>query len=235
MSDHLPPVVEPVITNDGSSLGGEKWTHPAYGALTVSRVSGRTNLFRSDFSHQHYINISLYPAELNRSLSRDWVFPYRSMPIVEIALSEAQWATFVSSHNIGEGTPCTIESVEGAHRPRLPAPHSRSDQFKMEADETLQSAVRSIDSLAEMIKELGLPPKKAEALMAHANKARQTLSSNLPFVAKQFEKHVETTVESAKTEVNAYATQVLMRTGLEALGVKSPIEALESNPSPSEK
>lgn len=227
MPSRHPPVMEPLITPEPGPLGGEKWQHPAYGSITVSRISGRANLFRSDFAHNQYIQLSLYPAELNRSLSRDWVFPRRTTPILEISMSEAQWAAFVSSHNVGEGTPCTIESVEGVERPRLPPPKSRSDQFRAEADATFQAALDSLNGLTDMIQRLGLTAKKTELLLAEANKDRRSLSDSLPFIAQQFEQHVETTVEAARVEVNAYATQLLVRAGLDAIGAEPPIESIE--------
>ena len=45
----------------------------------------------------------------------------------------------------------------------------------------------------------------------------QEIDSNLPFVAKQFDAHMEEGVEAAKAEVNAHATHIMFGLGAEAL------------------
>src|SRR3546814_19922091 len=64
---------------------------------------------------------------------------------------------------------------------------------------------------------MGLPKGKTAALKARAAKAKQELESNLPYVAKQFGEHVESTVEKAKAEINAYMVTTLQRAGLEGI------------------
>lgn len=55
-------------------------------------------------------------------------------------------------------------------------------------------------------------------------KLEREISANLPFIAKSFGKHMETVVEKAKVEVNAYANAAIARAGLEALGGKAPLQ-----------
>lgn len=54
--------------------------------------------------------------------------------------------------------------------------------------------------------------------------ALRKLNDSLPFIAKQFDKHVETRVEKAKTEVHAWATSEIMRLGLQSLVADAPIQ-----------
>lgn len=67
------------------------------------------------------------------------------------------------------------------------------------------------------IDEMGLSKKKAETLKENLEQLLTELQSNLPFMAAQFEGHMEATVESAKQEVHGYMTGVLQRAGVEAL------------------
>src|SRR3954470_19367469 len=85
--------------------------HPAYGQIAASRVTsgGGATLYGSDFKHSNFITIRVHASEQHRSLSHDWHYA-RDM-LCEVALSEAQWATFVSSLNAGMGVPCTLSYV----------------------------------------------------------------------------------------------------------------------------
>ncbi|KKL96942.1 hypothetical protein LCGC14_1839510, partial [marine sediment metagenome] len=77
--------------------------HPAYAQIGAMRVSGSHGayLYGSDFRHQHYIMIQIHDSVLHRSLSGDRA--HSGKRLIEVALSEAQWATFVSSLNQGSG------------------------------------------------------------------------------------------------------------------------------------
>lgn len=201
------PIQEPV-TRDSSHRGDETVTeHPAFGQIGASRVSGQAALYDSDFRHQHYMTISIRRSQLHRSLNRDWHFGREE--IIQVALTEAQWATFVSSPNMGSGVPCTLQHLHGETIPGLPAPTERIDQFKAEMEEKLAGSIRRIDNM--------IAGAKTKAHKTELEMLRQELVSNLPFVAKQFGEHVETTVEKGKQEIHGYMTSVLQRAGLEAL------------------
>ena len=77
----------------------ETWSHPAYGAIRVSRVSGNSYLFGSDFRHQYMIGVTIMSALKMRTSSREW--HYADNELVTVYLSEAQWASFISSLNLG--------------------------------------------------------------------------------------------------------------------------------------
>lgn len=196
--------------------------HPAFGIIGASRVSGRTNLFASDFSHNAFMTITVRRSELKRSLSNDWHFPREEL--IHIALSEAQWATFVSSPNVGSGVPCTIEHLQGEVISGLPDPETRSDQFSAEVRKSGHDAISALAALGAAIDGLGLSKTKTDALKEYVRQARGKLESAIPFIAGQFDEHAETTVERAKAEVHGYMTGILMRSGLAALGGELPLQ-----------
>lgn len=204
-------VEEPVVIETGPPMEGTRATHPAYGQIGVNRVQGLSVLYGSDFLHHNYMVIRVYTSELHRSLSSDWT--HEREPIVEVALSEAQWATFVSSPNVGRGTQCTIESIGREQMPRLPDPTSRAEQYSGEIKETLADALRALDGA---IKEAEAGKVKASIREA-LTRARQELASNIPFVAGRFEEHTEEVVEKAKAEIHGYMVATIQRAGLEAL------------------
>jgi hypothetical protein len=97
---------DPTIEKVDSPISDSVEKHPAYAQIGASRVSGGTYLYGSNFAHQHYVTISITKSELNRSLSRDWASGGEEY--IEVALSEAQWASFVSTLNSGTGIQCTL-------------------------------------------------------------------------------------------------------------------------------
>lgn len=211
------PVQEPTITEETGPTGGLKIEHPAFAQIAASRVSGRASLYGSDFNHHHYITITIAPSTLHRDLSRDWA--HASLDAyIEVSLSEAQWASFVSSMNCGSGTQCTLTRHQGRMIPRLPDPISRKEQFKHEAKEAASEALAAIKELREAINDTSLSKKAKDELTRKANSVEARLTGSLPFVLSQFGEHMEQTVEKAKVEINAYATNAVIRAGINALG-----------------
>lgn len=211
--------------------GGIKMTHPAFGQLSASRVHGRQALYGSDFEHNAYITIRLSESELHRDLSRDW--PYAKKQLFEVALSEAQWATFVSAMNVGEGVQCTIEHRhDKGYVPKFTIP-DRTAQYKAEFGNKLKGTLESIDTMTKHVEAMGLPKGKTQEIISALRMIKQGLASNLPFVAESFDEHVEETVEKAKTEVHGYMLGVLQRAGLEKLWQDAfPLIAYEDRDKP---
>lgn len=210
---------EPVITK---SDRGTVEKHPAYAMIGASRVSGHARLFGSEFNHQHYVTVSIYAAELHRDLSRDW--PLARGKYIEVAMSEAQWASFVCSMNVGHGVQCTLQDKDGNQTPQITGQVKTKTRFKEELSEKLEDVTKSLAKLESQIGELKLSEKAKKELMSTLHMAKMNLAPNLSFVADQFSEHMENTLESAKIEVGAFVQAAITRTGLEALRGKEPIQ-----------
>lgn len=208
-------IEEPVTKKVDSPVSDSVTTHPAFGQIGVSRVSGSTALYDSDFRHNAYMVVTIRRSELHRGLHRDRHFGKEEL--IQVAMSEAQWATFVSSPNVGFGAPCTIQRLGMEPVPGLPTPKDRAGQFAQEVREQLQGDIRELDRAIEEIESLGLSKTKTEQAKSTLVRARRRLFDSLPFIASQFDEHMEETVEKAKAEVHGYMTGVLTRAGLDAL------------------
>ena len=203
-------------------------THPAFAQIGAYRTSGgHTALYGSDFNHNAYMTIRISRSELRRGLHRDW--HYGRQEIVEVALSEAQWATFVSSPNVGSGVPCTLQALQGVTVPGLPDPTNRSDQFRQEMREKLERSVQKVADTLAGLDALGLPKGKTATLRDTLKGLLTELHSNIPFAASQFEEHMEDTVEKAKQEVHGYMVGVLQRAGIEAIASNMPLALTQDN------
>jgi hypothetical protein len=190
--------------------------HPAYAMIGASRVThtppGKA-LFGSDFRHQHYMTISIRKASLRRGLSNDWYSGEDEM--IEVGMSEAQWATFVSATNVGFGVPCTIEAKDGQYLPAIAPIVDRTAQFAGEVNKTMDDAVQKID-------EILASGKVSKAIARELEMVKRDITSSVDWVARQFDEHMEGTVEKAKSEIEAYVVSTIHNAGLEALTGKIP-------------
>ena len=207
-------IQEPVKTEEGDE---QTFQHPAFGQITVHRVYGASSaLYGSDFIHHSFVRGAIHESQLNRNLSHDW--PLTKREIIAVDMSEAQWATFVSSFNLGGGVQCTLSHRDGKAVPEFPLRDERLE-FKTEIDKKLADSIASLDKLIAEVEAntTGLTKAKAAAILDPLRKTRQKLTANLPFVAKSFDQHMEKRTEKAKVEINAYMTSTLQRAGLEQL------------------
>lgn len=195
-------------------------THPAFAQIRASRVSGHTSLYGSDFVHQHFVEITICRSQEIRNLSREWYFGRGQM--VSVSLSEAQWAAFVSSMNVGDGVPCTLTWNQGPI-PGLPPPKPTTHKFKQDIQEDLQEALSRLEAVAAQL-DGPLSKTKAAELKRSLDHARKALVGSVTFVAESFDEHVEATVEKAKIEVNAYVQAKTQQAGLRALGLDPPLK-----------
>lgn len=223
-------IQKPVVTRDRSPMGGERINHPAYAMIGAHRGSyggadAGTTLFGSDFRHGSTIMLRIFACEDHRTLSRNWPHATR-LPLIEVEMSEAQWATFVSSLNVGDGVPCTLRSVGGEQKPGLPAPVSPAATFSKEAGEATMEAVAALRTAIAEAELRKTPQKHIEPL----RRALRKLEDSLPFVAKSFSKHMEAGVEKAKVEIHGYLAGVLQRAGVLSLSEAAPPLAIDYQP-----
>lgn len=230
------PIEHPVVTEEDGPMGGLKYDHPAFAQIGASRISGLATLYGSDFAHQNFVRVRITPSQLRRTLSNDWPFG-GVRPYIEVDMSEAQWASFVSSMNVGHGTQCTLRELQGRMVPDLPAPESRRHQFSDEVRAACAEALEAVKELRTALGDAKLSQKARDELVKRANGIENRLVSSLPFVLEMFGEHMEQTVEKAKVEINAYATQTVMRAGIAALGGQAgevPVLALQEGASNAE-
>ncbi len=215
--------IEPTVEKESNStLADARETHPAYGQIAASRVSGTSVLYGSDFVSQHYVNIRIHKSVLNRGLSRDW--PFAREELIEVSLTEAQWATFVSSMNMGSGVQCTLERFNGEQIPPISKPTDRREQFSAELKERFAIASEEIQALREKICGMKISQKQKEELCGALDCVNRNIAPNAKFVADQFDEHMENTVEKAKVEVASYIEAHIKRAGIAALNGEKVLE-----------
>lgn len=198
--------------------------HPAFGVIQICRTSGTTRLFKSDFTHQNYITIRVHTAEEIEGYGVETdAFPREE--IIEVAMSEAQFARLMTTPNMGCGTPCTIEgvrmppSLEQYKGQRIP-PIEKTDIQETHRDKVEQickERLAEFDEIQQRLQQWRTDkhrPTLAELDALIRQLQAMHLSSNFGFLQQVLEEHMERTVEEGRTEIEAHLMRVVQQLGL---------------------
>lgn len=206
MSERL-SVVEPTTTESGAER------HPAWILVGASRVSAGPPgavLFDSDIRHQHYVLVRVKRAERRRDLNHDW--KHARETIIEFAMSEAQWASFVSSMNTGDGVAATLEWDGTLDDPRVPGtPYAPRLQVSME--EVHAAAAKAQAKVQEAF--AAYAEKKSAANLRALEIAISHMTPNMDFAAKSLSEHAENVVQRARADIEAFVIQKAQQVGLD--------------------
>lgn len=205
--------VDPVQGDDGYE------SHPAWSLIRAARVTGSAILFDSDVKHQHYVVVSLSRAERKRDLHRDWIHPRQE--IVEVAMSEAQWASFVSSMNSGSGVPATLTWDMTQDDPRVP-----DVPFEPRLAESIAEVREAATAAVEDVRRAfaGYQEKKTVGNLRHLQAMIDNLPANLEFAATSLSGHAENVVQRAKADIEAFVVAKAQQLGLDPGEVGGALE-----------
>lgn len=215
-------IVQPTVNQYGAE------THPAFAMIRASRTSQTPGsvLFQSDIRHGHSVRIVIETADRKRNLNHDWV--HGGKQLMEIELSEAQWASFVSSMNTS-GVPATLRwTAADGQLPELPydprLAHSMAE-VKEAAAKTfgrIKAAMVAYDALPKDAK----AKEKREAL-EEIRRSVQHAEANLAFTANSLNGYAEDVVSKARADIEAMVQQEAARLGLEPGSVPRELPALD--------
>lgn len=201
--DYLDPTID--------EHGDER--HPAFATIGAFRGSSTgTHLFDSDIVHQHTVRIRINQASRKRDHHTDWI--HGEKELIEVELSEAQWASFVSAMNSGSGVPCTLRWTkedgpmpEFPHAPRLAETMAETHKAAEAAFEDIREAFADLEA-ASTAKE------KREAM--NTLRARiKNATPNVDFAGRVLIEHAEDVVTKAKADVEAFVTMKARQLGID--------------------
>lgn len=205
-----------------------KERHPSFGQISASRVSSNPAqpMYGSAIRHGHYIILNISTSEMHRNLSQEWY--HDKEEIIRIRMSEHQFAQFITSLNIGGGTPCTIERLQGKGIEAPPIPNEVS-QIHKEFAETAADVAKALADAQKRLDAMLQPGGKASkaelnALRGELDTAVREMQSNLPFVAKQFAEAVEHTVSEAKGAIEAYMAHAAAKAGISQTQIANSVQ-----------
>lgn len=229
MHKPIPPTI--VESRMGQCDPHEVYDHPAYGVITLTNPQGGdSTLFGSDIGHNQRMCITIHRAQLKRDLNRDWI--HSKNQIIEVEMSHAQFAQFITSQGKGDGTPCTLRWMKGEGAvPGIAKIETKHDTFRREihdaARKRLESIEKEIAKLGEMIESGKLPKKELRELHANLRRQADYLPGTMEFVVKSAEEALEKATSDAKIEVESYIAMTAQRLGLKSIEELARLENKE--------
>lgn len=225
-----PPTIEP------DKQHGSKVTHPSYGVVKISRISGQAELFDSAFKHQYFIGLEIDKAAKYTDGSHDFIHEDHAVDqrqLIEVWMSEAQFARAITSMNMGSGSPCTIVRYNGKGIP-LPEAEDLQKSHKRMIREKLAG---KMDRARKIVQDLrDMREQKKRPTLAQMDEIAQNLDSmvgnferNMEYYAGCFEEHMEKTVAAAKAEIEVHMLASANRLGID----RDQVPQLELNNEPS--
>lgn len=201
--------IERTVEKQGTSMERETFTHPAFGMLGFSRVSGGENtLFGSSIKHNDRIVMTLKHGEQDRHLHEDWYYGHGL--IAKVEMSYSQFAECITAMNVGDGVPCTIRYTDkDGHIPAIAENTSKREQFRNEFSDSILKAMEQVQdqinkiqkSLADK-KNFGVNDRKE--MISKLQQVKYNIGSNLDFCVEQFDEQMDKTTLEAKGEIEAF-------------------------------
>lgn len=214
MRDSIPPTETPITHGPHRAVRRE---HPAYAMIGAYRFTGGGfTLFGSPIRHNTGVTIRVVEA------SEEWDEysgrQFGDKIVVELTLSEAQWASFVTAMNIGNGVPCTLSYRQSGAMIEVPGiedEHPLEKRSAMIKEKAEKDMARLREFVAEYDKLLDAPGSVSKTKMRELRNlllhSVEHAPGNYQFAADMVTEHMESTVTAARAEVEGYILQQALR------------------------
>lgn len=195
-----------------------KETHPSYGMVSLSRVSGAGHLFGSPLS-QHFGTMRL---RINHGyrVHENGEDKYRSSKeVVEIELSASQFAEMITCTNMSEGVPCTFRWL-GGMMPEVPHTestemHRALDSFKAQVAGIVANVKARGEKIATIVQKGKLTKDDQANINNLVNYVVMEVATNAPFFVELFQEVTDKVATKAKAEVAAMFEHAIRAAGME--------------------
>lgn len=119
---------------------------------------GHSNLFGSSIQHNDTIHMVLREGKVTRGLNEDWYVGGHE--IIEVAMSQSQFAEVITSMNVDAGVPCTIKYIQGkGHIDEADFINKRqqiTNEFKDSMNDHMNDAQEFYDEVKELLAQRNL-------------------------------------------------------------------------------
>lgn len=200
-------------------------SHPSFGSVVLHRVSSSGSyLAGSAVKHRGFVCLSVSEAQfVEHGYGHESV--YSKKQIIQVAMTEAQFAELISRWNVGDGTPCTIMRRPDPSAPMVGVEEPPRDQTARERfDGVIADAVSGVSTLiGDTVKEIEaivgdrLPKKQKEKLDMALRVLRENAPADLKYVTTGLNEVAEKITARAKTEMEAAGRALVEKLGLGAV------------------
>lgn len=198
------------------------YDHEAQGLAVFHRRSstGKRRFFGSALTN-HYDTVSLTVSRGTRKhgLARDWFYPREQL--IEVEFTAMQFATLLTTMNVGEGVPCTLNYIGRTRMADLPDEPTESEEvrlgFKEDMGRIAAKMIAVRERVAAAMREKTITQEARRGIVGAVDSLIQDVRSNLPFVLDSFEEAAGKVAAAAKADVEAFAMRVIVGAGLDAV------------------
>lgn len=215
---------------------GTSYKHPSFGMLSFNRThGGHSNLFGSSIQHNDTIHMVLKEGVVIRGLNDDRYVGEDE--ILEVEMSQSQFAELITSMNAGTGTPCTIKYLRGKGRINEADFINKRQQITNEFKESMNERMSDAKEFYDEVKELFATKKSIgkgdrEMILRRLANVTQGMESSSKFIFDQFQNQIDKTITEAKGEIeafaqnkiNAIAQQALVEQKEDILKLENPVD-----------
>ena len=203
---------ESVIEERSNPFNDTEEYHPSYGQITISRFQGgHSNFYGSKINHNGGISLKITRSVKHRNEYNESYYPTDTL--IEITMTDAQFATLITSLNVGEGSPCTLKRLRGEYMP-ICREKSLNQELTSDLSKRLSEIANNFRMGYEKIEEI-LAKKGAinkgdrQKIASTYNKLMQELTSNLPFLHECMTESIDKAMHQAKVDIEAYYQRVV--------------------------
>lgn len=200
---------------------GKEYMHPAFGMLSFNRThGGHSTLFGSSIQHNDTIYMILREGSVTRGLNDDWYCGGNE--ILEVEMSQSQFAELITSMNVGTGVPCTIRYMKGQGGIPKPDFINKREQITNEFKESMDGKMDDAKKLYQEVKEIFETKKSIgkgdrEQILNKIQRIAYGVTSESKFIFDQFQEQMDKTITEAKGEIEAFAQNKLLSIAQQAL------------------
>jgi len=192
--------------------------------VRVSRCTGggKRRMFGSSIrDHMSFITLEVKEGKRQHMLSQDWYSAAGGRLLLELHLSNAQFAELITTMNMGDGVPCTIRYLDGRKMEDPPDEETEVEKVQTGFKQDARKLAQKLDGFREEVRKLfekkTIGKQDREEILKQIGLFIQEVHSDFPFVLQQFEEATERVVGAAKAEVDAFMTHAVTAAGVEAL------------------
>lgn len=215
------------------SVSGKVESEPYMAIAGFSRVQGRTNLHGVDYPTGNFIVFRVYQGRVLRETTSDHHMADHRLPIVELAMSEVQFAQLITNMNIGDGVPVTFKyrPEPGTKMIEVKMPdraQATEEKFTADVRETSKDTLEAIKQAQRILNDIldGKTVNKTQVreALAAVDTADRELDRNMPFILQRADEAIGNRTIKAKAELDAFVGQTLARVGAKVLAEGGALE-----------
>lgn len=206
----------------------KKEHHESFGLVSFNRTSCNKalTLFGSGIKHNNIISLTIKRACQQRQFGSYHYF--EEGDIIEVNMSQSQFAECITSMNMGSGVPCTIMRVQGK---RMEDCKEISEREKLQEDfeKQINAVNKRVRDLTESINSLKgkLTKKDQEAITNATGMLNQEIEQNLPFMRECYERSIDKSIKEGKAEIEAFALNRQLHDSIEFRKIEKSDDKIE--------